>query len=344
MHPSPVLLREGRPGLQDHLIASGGSAGLDDLGFNPLGQHHPFAPHRLAGCGPEGLGLPIKKRSRLAAAMGGGGGSLGGAPDLQLQQQQRAGSRGGAAAAAGGGGAAAAAAAGSNLDSLLQAVEAVEADSSEDADYESGPSHRHLHHHLGNGGPAAGGGRGARGAALRGGDGHATDDSAGLGPPAGHHRIPAQQQQPRIEDILGIRLAPCSVPLFQPGARPLPNGHSTHHHGPRTLPVNRAPGSGGGGGPSGLPLSLPGGPAAPKPSSNGNGAYGGDLALPHVQQMMARSMGAGLATMNGLMLGGHPLAGIYHGTMGVVLSSPVLASMPAAQMSTVSLFKAVKYG
>ena len=30
--------------------------------------------------------------------------------------------------------------------------------------------------------------------------------------------------------------------------------------------------------------------------------------------------------------------------MGIVLSSAVLASMPASQMSTLSLFKAFKYG
>ena len=33
-----------------------------------------------------------------------------------------------------------------------------------------------------------------------------------------------------------------------------------------------------------------------------------------------------------------------NGTMNVVLNSPILASMPAAQMSTLNLFKAAKLG
>lgn len=204
---------------------------------------------------------------------------------------------------------------------------------------------------VGHSGQRQGGVHSAPATALRGAAGAA--GAAGGGGALSPNGAAGSQGIPRLEDILGIRLAPCSVPLFcslqsRAVARAAASGSGGGGSGGGAGPSARSAGPSGGGAAGTSRLANGSAPhadlsaalhrAALAPAANGHRhplstALGaGGAASPQLHAALAK----GLATPLG------PANGVGSAAMSLLLNSPVLAAMPASQMSTMSLLTGLR--
>jgi hypothetical protein len=210
------------------------------------------------------------------------------------------------------------------------------------------PAYRHNGASNGVFGPHQGvrspGWRGSRGGPMAGPSGQQHQQAGGgyrnAGLPAGPNGH--WQPQLRLEDLLGITLAPCSVPLFHNGSvhtgSPGGGGNGFRPHVQQLL-QQRATMS--------APDMLTQGAAAQRQlAQDPRRALVGDHVPGLHPGLVSNGVGAGPLAKQPGMGGGngkHLSSGDVNAMMmGVLLGSPILASMPAATMSTVQLFRAVK--